>query len=166
MPVQLDGKAETDIRPPANTVQESDVGAIATASSQPLIAPEAGARPSALEPNLGEILDQQHGPLPEDANHYFETGGSLTAFRRYLESHGINPSQGRGTMGPQHLFLYNVLEETWKRIQEELKKRGGGNRFLIEQLLRSIRESVQGEGEHRVHYKDALREHESRKDDV
>ena len=67
------------------------MGAIATASSQPLITPEAGARPSALEPNLGEILDQQHGPLPEDANHYFESGGSLTAFRNYLESHGINP---------------------------------------------------------------------------
>ena len=114
MPVQLDGKAQTDIRPPANTVQESDVGAIATASSQPLITPEAGARPSALEPNLGEILE----PVPKDANHYFESGGSLRAFRNYLESHGINPSQGRGMRGPQHLFLYNVLEEQWKRIQE------------------------------------------------
>ena len=110
------------------------MGAIATASSQPLITPETRARPSTFVPNLGEILDQQHGPLPEDANHYFETGGSLRAFRSYLESHGINPSQGRGTMGPQHLFLYNVLEETWKRIQEELKKRGSGNRFLIVQL--------------------------------
>ena len=69
-------------------------------------------------------------------------------------------------MGPQHLFMYNVLEEQWKRIQEELKKRGGGNRFLIEQLLRSIRESVHGEDEHRVHYKDALRKHEVHRDDV
>ena len=86
---------------------------------------------------------------------------NVLAIASYLERHGIIPSQGRGTMGPQHLFLYNVLEEQWKKLQEELRKMHGGDKFVIEQILRNIRESVKDSDSHRNEYRKNLLHHEA-----
>ena len=139
---------------------ESNVGAIASAATQPLIA-QAEAKHSEIVPDLGQILDQQHGPLPEDPNNWFESVGSMHAFTKYLEAHGIIRDTGQGMTGPQSVFLYNVLEDEWKKLQEELRKMHGGDKFVIEQILRNIRESVKDNDSHRNEYRKNIRHHEA-----
>ena len=42
--------------------------------------------------------------------------------------------------------MFNLLETEWEKLQEELRKRGSGNAYQIEQILKGIR--------HRVHEHD------------
>ena len=158
--VRLKEGVSDELPQPPNVADESNVGAIASAATQPLIA-QAEAQHSEIVPDLGQILDQQHGPLPEDPNRWFETVGSMQAFTKYLESHGIIRDTGQGMTGPQSVFLYNVLEEQWRKLQEELRKMHGGDKFVIEQILRNIRESVKDSDSHRNEYRKNLREHEA-----
>ena len=71
------------------------------------------------------------------------------------------PDTGRGMAGPQSVFLYKVLEDEWKKLQEELRKMHGGDKFVIEQILRRIRESVKDNDSHRNEYRKNLRHHEA-----
>ena len=86
--VRLKADVSDELPQPPNVADESNVGAIASAATQPLIA-QAEAQHSEIAPDLTQILDQQHGPLPEDPNRWFESSGSMQAFTKYLQSHGI-----------------------------------------------------------------------------
>ena len=158
--VRLKADVSDELPQPPNVADESNVGAIASAATQPLIA-QAEAQHSEIVPDLTQILDQQHGPLPEDPNRWFETVGSMQAFSQYLQSHGIIRDTGQGMTGPQNVFLYKVLEDEWRKLQEELRKLHGGDKFVIEQILRNIRESVKDSDSHRNEYSKNLRAHEA-----
>ena len=158
--VRLKADVSDELPQPPNVADESNVGAIASAATQPLIA-QAEAQHSEIAPDLTQFLDQQHGPLPEDPNRWFETVGSMQAFTKYLQSHGIIRDTGQGMTGPQSVFLYKVLEDEWRKLQEELRKTHGGDKFLIDIILRNIREAVKDSDSHRTEYRKNLRHHEA-----
>ena len=144
------------------TAQESNLGAIATAHSEPLVQPrEQPQEQKVPDPDLADILDHQFGPLPRDLNNYFESDRALQAFTAYLQNHGIMRSGGQGSAGAQHVFLWNVLEDTWRRIQDELKKKGAGSRYMIDRLLKQIRERVKEYDENHTHWQKSKTRHDA-----
>ena len=154
---------QVSVTPDTNvTVQESNVGAIATAHTEPLVVPQAPEPPRRPVPNLADILDlHQHGPLPRDPNHYFQSAECLQAFTAYLKGHNIMPSGGQGSAGSQHVYLWNILEEQWRRIQEELKKGSGGHAYTIDLLLRQIRERVREHDINHAQWEESVRDHDA-----
>ena len=143
------------------TAQESNLGAIATAHSEPLVQPREQAEQKVPDPDLSDVLDHQFGPLPRDLNNYFESDRALQAFTAYLQNHGIMRSGGQGSAGAQHVFLWNVLEDTWRQIQEELKKRGAGSRYMIDRLLKQIRERVKEYDTNHTHWQKSKTRHDA-----